>query len=157
MQQYREALQRAQQQIMAASGYPAEVEGAVASYQQRGGRFEDQEDRQRLEDARSFVALYAQLDQQLRAALASQPPNTEDLQRGVRSRTSTDRNTAPGVRIRAIFSDIRAGETFWVDDIRAAGGTDAEALLDPEPGADAADWVRGLLVAAAPSPGQAAG
>lgn len=125
---YREALQRVQQQLAASSGYPAEVDAELAAYRQRGGRFDNEEDRQRIEDARSFVALYAQAEQQLRAAMAATPPSPEALQASARGRTSTDRNTTPGVRVRAVYSDVRAGETFWIDDIRAVGANPAEAI-----------------------------
>ena len=126
--QYREGLQRAQRELAAASAYPTEVETAVAVYQRRGGTFSDAEDRARLEDARAFVARYAELDQQLRAALAAPPPGAEAVQRTAQSRTSTQRSGTPAVRLRAVFSDLRAGETFWVDDIRISAATEAEAL-----------------------------
>lgn len=126
--QYREGIQRTQRELMAASSYPTEVESAVTNYQRRGGNFADAEDRTRLEEAQAFIARYAQLDQQLRAALAATPPDPEAVQRAVRNRTTTERSGTPAMRLRAVFSDLRAGETFWVDDIRISAPTEAEAL-----------------------------
>jgi hypothetical protein len=127
VRQYREALQQAQRQHSAAAAYPAEAEAAVQTYQREGGRFDDDESRSRMEDARSFVALHTQLGAQLREALATPPPDADAVLREAARRNSSNRTRTPGVRLRAILSDLRAGETFWIDDVRA-NGDDVPAL-----------------------------
>lgn len=128
LNRYNIALQQVQRQLAVAADYPAEAEAALQTYQRQGGRFDDDESRQRMEEARSFVALHTQLSGQLRAALSSPLPGAEAVQRGAATRASTNRERTPGVRLRAIFSDLRAGETFWVDDVRAPGADENAAL-----------------------------
>jgi hypothetical protein len=125
---YNAALQQAQRQLAVVADYPAEAEAALQTYQRQGGRFDDEESRLRMEEARSFVIAHTQLNAQLRAALSSPLPGAEAVQRGAATRASTQRERTPGVRLRAIFSDLRAGETYWVDDVRVPGADENAAL-----------------------------
>lgn len=47
---------------------------------------------------------------------------------GQQLRSRAGLEVTPDARPRAIYSDIRARGTFWMDDIRAVGANDAEAI-----------------------------
>lgn len=128
LNRYQATLARIRQQLDASADYPREAEQQIAAYQARGGRFEDEESRQRAEEARSFVMLHAQLSEQLRNALAAPLPGAEAVQRGAASRVATSEERSAGMRLRALYTDLREGETFWFDEVSASNSDERTAL-----------------------------
>lgn len=128
LRSYNTALEAARQQLMSSASYAQESQSAIQRYQAQGGRLDSSETRERVEEVIAFNTRYAELESQLRAALSAPLPQPSEVQRMAEQRSTSSRSSTPGVWLRAIYTDLRGGETFWIDEVRVSESDDTAAL-----------------------------
>ncbi len=109
---------RAALQRVDGATYASEYQQVRAQYEAAGGRYSEEEDRNRREEADLFIGQFQRMSELV--ASAEQVPTPEQVQRQA-TREETQTTTQPAVTLDAVLTDLRAGETWWVGQIVGMG------------------------------------
>lgn len=105
--------------------YSNDAQTEITRYERAGGRYERPEER----ELRDRVALWSTEATALSARVQAvrTAPNPDQVASGVRGAQS-EVGHRPAVILRAVLTDLRGGETWWVNEVRASNDDPNRAL-----------------------------
>lgn len=110
-------------------GYQSEVAAAEQRYRSAGGNFLTSEDQQARGRVEAWQSQAAQLERNLTEREQS-VPSPDDLATRATTLRTAQREATQRVELRAVLTDLRAGETFWCDLVHGEAPSAEEALRD---------------------------
>lgn len=111
----------------AGTSYALEARDAMAAYEAAGGTYDDPEERSTRDRANSFLSELASTEARV-AGAASRLPTPEALEQRAGAADTTQGRPMVRILLRATLTDLRAGETFWMLDVRAMAPERKDAL-----------------------------